>query len=67
MRPAMIAVGESQQLSEPACRRLLETVSVGRVALTRHALPVMIPVGFVLDGSNLVLRTRPESVLAMSP
>jgi nitroimidazol reductase NimA-like FMN-containing flavoprotein (pyridoxamine 5'-phosphate oxidase superfamily) len=53
-----------QELPESACFRLLATVSVGRVALTRHALPVILPVNFALDGQTIVLRTGAGSVLA---
>ncbi len=38
-------------LSEEACRELLATASVGRVAVTLSALPIVLPVNFgMLDG-----------------
>jgi nitroimidazol reductase NimA-like FMN-containing flavoprotein (pyridoxamine 5'-phosphate oxidase superfamily) len=55
---------EIEELHEPECFRLLSTVAVGRVALTRHALPVILPVNFTVDGQTIVLRTGPGSVLA---
>lgn len=62
----MTAMGRVEQLTETACVRLLGSVRVGRVALTRHALPVVLPASFALDGSSVVLRTLPDSVLAQS-
>jgi nitroimidazol reductase NimA-like FMN-containing flavoprotein (pyridoxamine 5'-phosphate oxidase superfamily) len=55
-----------EQLTDTACLQLLATVRVGRVALTQHALPVVLSVSFALDGASLVLRTRRDSVLARS-
>ena len=46
------------------CLRLLATKRVGRIALTHHALPVVFPVNFVLDGHSVVLRTAPGTALA---
>lgn len=63
----MTATGEIEMLTESACLRLLGTVRVGRVALTRRALPVVLPVSFALDGSALILRTAVGSALATSP
>lgn len=62
----MTAVGEIEYLTEATCLRLLKTVRVGRVALTRHALPVVLPVSFALDGTSIVLRTTRDSVLDAS-
>jgi hypothetical protein len=42
-------------ISEPECWELLATVSVGRLALSVHALPVILPVQYYLDGRRLAL------------
>ena len=52
------------ELPESECIRLLTTVSVGRIALTQRALPVVLPVNFALDGHAVVVRTGPGSLLA---
>jgi len=43
-------------LGEDECRALLETVSLGRLALSVRALPVVLPVDFVVHGAGLILR-----------
>ena len=48
------------------CLRLLAGTTVGRVALTRKALPVILPVNYAMDGDTVVIRTRPGSLLASS-
>jgi uncharacterized protein len=48
------------------CLRLLASTTVGRVALTRKALPVILPVNYAVDGDTVVIRTRPGSLLASS-
>ncbi len=48
------------------CLRLLADTTVGRVALTRKALPVILPVNYAMDGDTVVIRTRPGSLLASS-
>ncbi|EGG43328.1 Nitroimidazol reductase NimA, pyridoxamine 5'-phosphate oxidase superfamily [Streptomyces griseoaurantiacus] len=46
------------------CLRLLAEVPVGRIVYTRHALPAVLPVNFVLDGdSSVLLRTSAGSDL----
>ena len=40
-------------LSERECWQLLATVSVGRLALSVRALPVIMPVQYYLDGRRL--------------
>lgn len=46
-------------LSREACFDLLATVPVGRIGVSMDALPVVLPVNFVLDrpGERLLLRT----------
>jgi nitroimidazol reductase NimA-like FMN-containing flavoprotein (pyridoxamine 5'-phosphate oxidase superfamily) len=42
---------------------LLSTASVGRIAVTRDALPVILPVNYVVDGTSLVIRTKDGAIL----
>jgi len=46
-------------LGRDDCLALLRTVPVGRIGLSMHALPVVLPVNFVVDDDHdrLVLRT----------
>lgn len=44
-------------LSREECLALLRTVPVGRLGLSMSALPVVLPVSFVVDGERLVIRT----------
>ena len=44
-------------LERDECLRLLRTASVGRIAVTIHALPVILPVNFLLDGERILIRT----------
>ena len=47
--------GHGDVLSERECWRLLATVSVGRLALSVHALPAIVPVQYYLDGRRLAV------------
>jgi nitroimidazol reductase NimA-like FMN-containing flavoprotein (pyridoxamine 5'-phosphate oxidase superfamily) len=51
-------------LTESECFSLLETAPIGRVVYSDRALPVIVPVNFVLDGADVVLRTGRRSRLA---
>jgi aminoglycoside phosphotransferase family enzyme/predicted kinase len=44
-------------LDREECLRLLRTARCGRVALHAGALPVVLPVGFRVDGDHLLIRT----------
>jgi nitroimidazol reductase NimA-like FMN-containing flavoprotein (pyridoxamine 5'-phosphate oxidase superfamily) len=44
-------------LDRHECLRLLAGVPIGRVGITSGALPVVLPVNFVLDGERIVIRT----------
>jgi uncharacterized protein len=44
-------------LSDRECLQLLAGHSVGRVGLSVGALPVVLPVNYVVDGDQVVLRT----------
>src|SRR6187401_3245186 len=51
-------------LDRDECFRLLETATLGRLALTSGALPVILPVNFLLDGERILVRTSPGTKLA---
>jgi hypothetical protein len=46
----------SEVLDDEHCLELLQTAPIGRLALTRDALPVIIPVAFALLGHDPVIR-----------
>lgn len=50
-------------LPREECLRLLSTASIGRVGFHSHALPVILPVAFALDGRDIVIRIRSGSQL----
>ncbi|MFC4563742.1 pyridoxamine 5'-phosphate oxidase family protein [Nocardiopsis mangrovi] len=51
-------------LDRPECLRLLAKASLGRVVFTDRALPAVLPVGYTVHGTDIVIRTSPRSVLA---
>jgi nitroimidazol reductase NimA-like FMN-containing flavoprotein (pyridoxamine 5'-phosphate oxidase superfamily) len=52
------------ELTPHACLSLLARHSFGRVGLSVDALPVVLPVNYVLDGERIVVRTGQGSKLA---
>jgi nitroimidazol reductase NimA-like FMN-containing flavoprotein (pyridoxamine 5'-phosphate oxidase superfamily) len=50
-------------LDRAECLRLLETVPVGRLAVTIGALPAILPVNFAIVGDRIVVRTVPGTKL----
>jgi uncharacterized protein len=57
--------GADPQVLEPAeCLRLLGGERIGRVAISVNALPVILPVRFALDGSEILFRAAPGGLLA---
>jgi len=52
-----------EMLSAGECRAYLAQVTIGRVAVTVGALPVIFTVPFVLDGDDLLIRVAQLSVL----
>jgi hypothetical protein len=50
-------------LDRDECLRLLATASVGRVAVSVRALPVIVPVHFVVDDDRILIRTHAGSTL----
>ena len=59
--------GGGDLIPEEECWQLLASASVGRVALSIHALPAILPVQYYLDGRKLALclghRELPERSL----
>jgi nitroimidazol reductase NimA-like FMN-containing flavoprotein (pyridoxamine 5'-phosphate oxidase superfamily) len=45
-------------LTRDECLHLLSTRSLGRIAVSSRALPVILPVNYVLIGDEVVMRTR---------
>ncbi len=46
------------------CLRLLTSVSIGRIAYTKRALPAVEPVRFAVDGNEIVIRLDTGSTLS---
>jgi nitroimidazol reductase NimA-like FMN-containing flavoprotein (pyridoxamine 5'-phosphate oxidase superfamily) len=44
-------------LDRTQCERLLATATIGRIAFTSGALPIVLPVNFWFDGSRVLIRT----------
>ena len=51
-------------LSRTESMRLLATVPIGRLIYTHHALPAVVPVNFVVDGAELLVRAGYGGALA---
>jgi nitroimidazol reductase NimA-like FMN-containing flavoprotein (pyridoxamine 5'-phosphate oxidase superfamily) len=51
-------------LSRDECMERLRGESIGRVAVTHQALPVILPVNYVLSGASVLFRTEPGGMLA---
>jgi len=51
-------------LSDAESFELLSTMPIGRVAYSDKALPVIVPVTFAFDGTDIVVRTQRRSRLA---
>ena len=51
-------------LSRAESMRLLETMPVGRLIYTHHALPAVVPVNFVVDGAEILVRAGYGGALA---
>lgn len=56
-----------EQLSIPECLARLSRAGVGRIAFMHGPAPVVLPVNFVLDGVEPVLRTAEGTLLAGLP
>lgn len=53
-----------QALTREQCLEHLRMESIGRVAVTHQALPVILPVNYVLSGNSVLFRTEPGGMLA---
>src|SRR3954452_1557471 len=51
-------------LTREQCLGKLRVAPVGRVAVTHKALPAVVPVNYVMQGSSIVFRTEPDGMLA---
>ena len=51
-------------LGREECLTLLRTRPVGRIGVSSGALPVVLPVNFVVDDDRIVLRTNPGTKLS---
>ncbi|TFV65644.1 UNVERIFIED_ORG: pyridoxamine 5'-phosphate oxidase family protein [Bacillus sp. AZ43] len=52
-----------QALPTDECYRLLATQEIGRIGVNAENYPLILPVNYALDGTTLVIRTRPGTVL----
>jgi nitroimidazol reductase NimA-like FMN-containing flavoprotein (pyridoxamine 5'-phosphate oxidase superfamily) len=50
-------------LEREECLQLLAASALGRIAVSSQALPVILPVNFLLDGDRILIRTSPGSKL----
>ena len=57
-------VGVLRSLTYDECLSRLDAGGVGRVAITEHALPAIVPVNFVKSGASILFRTEPGGMLA---
>jgi nitroimidazol reductase NimA-like FMN-containing flavoprotein (pyridoxamine 5'-phosphate oxidase superfamily) len=51
-------------LTHEECLALLASLTLGRVAVTSRALPVVVPVNYTLAGNRIVFRTQRAGMLA---
>ncbi len=57
-------MGALRPLTYDECLRRLDVGSVGRVAITEHAMPAVVPVNYLRAGSQILFRTEPGGMLA---
>jgi uncharacterized protein len=55
---------DMNRMSRGDCLAGLTGETVGRVAATSQAMPVIIPVNYVLHGNAVIFRTKPDGLLA---
>jgi hypothetical protein len=51
----------SETLDEAQCRRLLTTMTIGRLGFTEDALPAILPVAFTLQRGHVLIAVRHDS------
>ena len=54
----------ARELTRDECLSLMSSVPVGRLVFTDRALPAIVPVNFLLDHGQVVVRTGASSTLA---
>jgi len=57
-------MGVLRQLSYEECLLRLDAGGVGRVAITSHALPAIVPVNYARSDGHILFRTEPGGMLA---
>jgi uncharacterized protein len=57
------ADGTMQVIPTEECYRLLATHEIGRIGVNAEHYPLVLPVNYGLDGTTLVIRTRPGTIL----
>lgn len=55
------------RLSEQECFELLRTTTVGRIGFVHEGRVLIIPVNFLVDGRDIVIRTAPDGPLSTLP
>ncbi|MEV7631552.1 pyridoxamine 5'-phosphate oxidase family protein [Microbacterium sp. NPDC089318] len=55
------------ELSEEQCLELLATTTVGRIGFVADDRVLIIPVNFLVDGRDVVIRTDPDGPLSALP
>ena len=52
------------EMSEQECRELLRATTVGRIGFVADARVQIIPVNYLVDGDDIVIRTAPSGLLS---
>jgi uncharacterized protein len=52
-----------QVIPTDECYRLLTTHEIGRIGINAENHPLILPVNYAVDGTTLVIRTRPGTIL----
>lgn len=55
------------ELTEQECLELLATTTVGRIGFVADDRVLILPVNYVLDGRDVLIRTAPEGILSALP
>jgi nitroimidazol reductase NimA-like FMN-containing flavoprotein (pyridoxamine 5'-phosphate oxidase superfamily) len=56
-----------QVIPTDECYRLLTTHEIGRIGINAENHPLILPVNYAVDGTTLVIRTRPGTILRAAP
>jgi len=62
--PQLTRPRQAIELTEGECWRLLESVSIGRVVFTHHAMPAIRPVNHFIESRTIVIRTHLGAAIA---